>query len=209
MNAALFSIRFQVSEFYPMIRRKHLTMIDVFSYGGGLLGLFFGISVLSIVEFVLYFLLTFRRLKVAPLPVIKVTDTEARSVWKSTKHYCLHYLQKSSIHSFLLIGDSNKKAIERLVWVLTFALSIIACVFMIQKLRQKSNINSITTVIVDGGYDITKIPFPAVTIFSSYPVPPLHGHYELNYFDGLPYSKEDEDHMEMTHYAIWYSFEMN
>jgi uncharacterized membrane protein len=193
--AASFNIHFKTAEFYPLIRRVHLTEIDIFSYVGGLLGLFFGISVLSIAELVHYFILICRRLKIAPLPVIKVTDTEARSVWKSTKHYCLHYLQNSSIHSFLFIGDSDKKTIERLVWVLTFALSITGCVFMIQKLRQKSNINSITTVIVDGGYDITKIPFPAVTIFSSYPSIPTFGDFFTFHKDTKPSDPAHENTM--------------
>jgi hypothetical protein len=193
--AASFNIHFKAAEFYPLIRRVHLTEIDIFSYIGGLLGLFFGISVLSIAELVYYLLLTCRRSKVAPLPIVEVTDTEARNIWKSIKRYCLHYLENSSIHSFLFIGDNHKKTIERLVWIFTFALSITGCVFMIEKLRQKSNINSITTVIVDGGYDITKIPFPAVTIFSSYPSIPMYGDFFTFHKDTKPSDPAHENTM--------------
>lgn len=51
---------------------------------------------------------------------------------------------------------------------------------MISELRNKSNINSVVTTIVDGDFEITKIPFPAVTIFSSYPKAPLGGMYDRN-----------------------------
>lgn len=51
---------------------------------------------------------------------------------------------------------------------------------MILKLHQKSSINSVTTVIDDRGFENSKIPFPAVTIFSSYPKPPTAFSYARN-----------------------------
>lgn len=48
-------LRWKDSEFYAMFRYEQLKLVDFLSYVGGILGLFAGISVLSIVELI-YFL---------------------------------------------------------------------------------------------------------------------------------------------------------
>ena len=53
-ETAFISVKFKDEEFYPMFRHQALTMKDFLSNIGGLMGLFAGISVLSIVE-VFYF----------------------------------------------------------------------------------------------------------------------------------------------------------
>jgi hypothetical protein len=203
VKAASFKIHFKTAEFYPLIRKVHFTEIDIFSYVGGLLGLFFGISVLSIAEVGYYLMLLgkhLRRFRVIPIPIIKVVDTEARGAWKSTKQYCLEYMESSSIHSFLFIVNSNRRTLERIVWLLPFALSITGCTFMIQKLHKKSGINAVTTAIVDGGFEITKIPFPAVTIISSYPSIPTSGDFFTFHKDSKPSDPSHEGSMFNENY---------
>lgn len=204
IEAAAFNIHFKTAEFYPLIRRVHLTEIDIFSYVGGLLGLFFGFSVLSMAEIVYFFILflkTCRRGRIMPVPLIKVVDTESRAtLWLTLKRYLSRYMLNSSVHSFLFIGDSRKKIITRLVWLLAFASSITGCVFMIQELRQKSSINSIATAIVDGGSDIKEIPFPAVTIMSSYPNIPNDGDFFAFHKDTKPSDPAHEGSMYNPNY---------
>jgi len=47
--------KFKSDNFYPQIRRKYFTMIDWFSFVGGILGLFFGFSILSAFEIIFHF----------------------------------------------------------------------------------------------------------------------------------------------------------
>jgi acid-sensing ion channel, other len=49
--------RFRYSEYFPLIRYQEFKTQDFLSYVGGLLGLFAGVSVLSIIEFVYFFTL--------------------------------------------------------------------------------------------------------------------------------------------------------
>ena len=43
------------AEYYALIRYQHFTIVDFLAYVGGILGLFAGISALSVVE-ILYFI---------------------------------------------------------------------------------------------------------------------------------------------------------
>jgi amiloride-sensitive sodium channel len=52
------SIRWKDAEYYALVRYQQFKVVDFLSYVGGILGLFAGISALSIVEFLYFF--TFR-----------------------------------------------------------------------------------------------------------------------------------------------------
>lgn len=54
-NATTIALSWKGSEYYAMVRYQQLKFVDFLSYVGGILGLFAGISVLSIFE-ILYFL---------------------------------------------------------------------------------------------------------------------------------------------------------
>lgn len=54
-NNILINVGWKDSEYYAMVRYQPLNLVDFLSYIGGILGLFAGVSVLSIIE-VFYFL---------------------------------------------------------------------------------------------------------------------------------------------------------
>lgn len=47
-----FQIKFKPGDHFPIVRRKHFTVIELFAFVGGLLGLFLGISVVSFAEII-------------------------------------------------------------------------------------------------------------------------------------------------------------
>ena len=55
ISNSMIQMRWKDSEYYAMIRVQEFKLVDFFSYAGGILGLFAGISVLSIFE-IFYFL---------------------------------------------------------------------------------------------------------------------------------------------------------
>ena len=54
---SLIQMRWKDSEYYAMVRVQEFKLVDFFSYAGGILGLFAGISALSIVECLYFFTL--------------------------------------------------------------------------------------------------------------------------------------------------------
>jgi Amiloride-sensitive sodium channel len=182
-------LRFKESEFYPLFRRRHFTEIDIFSFVGGLLGLFLGFSVLSMVE-ILYFC------------VIKVCFKKTSQAYESsnmswTTHgagfnclqfrcrFIVDYMRESSVHGLAYIADKSKHFVERyiftfalvfkrlqriyylrrLIWMIAFLISMIGCVLMINKLHSKLGIDTITMVLDVGSHSVSVLPFPAITIF--------------------------------------------
>lgn len=172
----LLYVRFKSDDFYALVRRKHFTETDILAFIGGLLGLFLGFSALSFIEFLYFFTLeplagrfTQKRVKASnEAEGIKFRPTRAL---KAMKRYIFSYMKSSSIHSFNYIGDSDRLWIERVAWLIAFILSMTCCSLMVQQLYQKLNINSIAMAIQDHSQDVSQIPFPAVTIFGTYPHP--------------------------------------
>lgn len=56
-NQSILTFKYKVDEIYPLRRYQSFTIYDCISYAGGLLGLFAGISFLSIIEFIYFFTL--------------------------------------------------------------------------------------------------------------------------------------------------------
>lgn len=52
---AVFKLKFKYSEFQPLLRYQDFTFVDFLCGVGGLLGLFAGISVLSLFELIYFF----------------------------------------------------------------------------------------------------------------------------------------------------------
>ena len=95
--------KFKADSFYPQIRKKYFTMIDWFSFVGGILGLFFGFSFLSAFEVVFHVsrgLFGGKRNKV---------EKHQRSFWI----YLNNLLKDSSVHGFKYIFGDEFKMIER------------------------------------------------------------------------------------------------
>lgn len=145
-------------------------MIDIFAFVGGFLGLFLGMSVLSVVE--LFYLLVVR-------PFTNETRTppnEVNSVYQQIKKYIQGYMENSTIHSFNHISDGKRNVLERIAWFALFILSLIGCAFMVNQLHNKVKINLVTMEMEDEAHNISEIPFPAITFFGNYPK--RHSHLE-------------------------------
>ena len=54
-ESIMVSIEYDQMRYNPLVRKQQFDMLDFFSYFGGLLGLFAGISILSIVEIIYWF----------------------------------------------------------------------------------------------------------------------------------------------------------
>lgn len=194
-KTTLFTIRFKVAEFYPFIRRKPFTVVEIFSFVGGLLGLFLGVSVLSIVEVFCYLickpfmkLFETRPSESALLTQIPPTRSK-RQAWEN-EPTSGDYTKYLTVHSFKFIADGSKCWTERFFWIIAFILSMIGCVFMILQLYQKLNINSIKMTIEDRTSDIMLIPFPGITFIGNYPLP---RYFDVNLESGEPRDKDDYD----------------
>jgi len=111
-----FTVNFRDDSFYPQIRKKYFTMIDWFSFVGGILGLFFGFSFLSAFEIIFHtWMLTFggkpkKHLKIRRM-FVKTSKSE--EIIKKVRNYIKNFMTNSSIHSFSYIPDKNLKIYER------------------------------------------------------------------------------------------------
>lgn len=160
-----------------MVRSKHFTEIEIFAYIGGLLGLFFGISVLSMVEIFYLWLVEpiSRDTTLVTTIAINVKVKSSRSKIRRIRSYVRNYFHVSSIHSFNYIGDKSMRVSVKVSWIAIFALSMAACTFMIMQMYSKLSINKVTIIAEDEARPISEIPFPAVTIFGTYPVTMFYG----------------------------------
>ena len=120
--------------FYPLIRQKAFSVSDFIGSIGGLVGLFAGMSVISLVEFMFDIVeaiklkvhITKIRSKVHPMPTI-ISDY-VQEIHLNCNHflyrysvYVLYFTKSSSIHGINHIGNKNKSLAERFFWiVMTF-----------------------------------------------------------------------------------------
>ena len=104
------SVKFRDDYFFPQVRRKYFTMIDWFSFIGGILGLFFGFSFLSAFEIIFLVLKGVFDGKSVNLSVL---NFKATNRFTKVIEYCQQFLINSSIHSFKYIADKNYKLSEK------------------------------------------------------------------------------------------------
>lgn len=167
----LMAIRFKSGDHFPVVRRKHFTMTEIFAFTGGLLGLFLGISVISLAEVINLFLQPlFGKLASSPTRPSRIKTKRKRffEIFGKAKSYFSFFLKESSIHSFNFIVNA-RNCFESMFWLLTFVLSMTGCTFMILQLYWTMDFKSVTLIIDDQLIDVSEIPFPAVTVFASFP----------------------------------------
>lgn len=174
MPAIKFKILFESGDHFPIVRRKHFTVTEIFAFVGGLLGLFLGISVVSFAEVVNILLQPiFRKLSMTSCFQKKSTRNYSKKNrffknFSEVKSYFGFYLKESSIHSFNFIADTSN-SFERLFWFLSFSFSLTGCFFMISQLYQTMDFKAVDIVIDDKLTHVSEIPFPAITIFGRLP----------------------------------------
>lgn len=115
-----FRVLFKDRDFFPLIRRKQLSNIDYLSYIGGLLGLFAGISVLSIME-IFYFgvikvvlKIMAHRKRSRTYPVGRIEENSCAILGRAMKKLWtkIGFMKASSIHSVNIIVDADRSCFE-------------------------------------------------------------------------------------------------
>ncbi|XP_070505945.1 pickpocket protein 28-like [Chironomus tepperi] len=189
--------KFKQDSFYPQIRRKYFTMIDWFSFVGGILGLFFGFSFLSAFEIIFHVLqglagliINCRKQQSNRHQVDGAELKTSRKVFE----YFRKFMTESSIHGFNYIFGDDMKIYERIAWMTSFIISITACGFMIQELKDKLAIDAVSLVSQNDFINITEIPFPAITIMRIFNIernPESHDDTVNNSRNKFVYDEED------------------
>lgn len=207
-----FKVRFRPGDHFPIVRRQHFTVTEIFAFIGGLLGLFLGFSVVSFAEVVNVMLQPLLKMfssviSFSPIRFFQKTNRFFKAFDK-IKSYIGFFLKKSSIHSFNFMANSSN-CVGRFFWFLTFCFSMTGCVLMILQLHRTTDLNAVTLVIDDRLMDVSEIPFPAVTIhgrFTNYYklyFPYIHSHIEIvrsfaNWEVRLPGFKPNMSQFETT-----------
>ena len=110
-------MNFKDDSFYPQIRKKYFTIIDWFSFVGGIFGLFFGFSFLSAFEIVFHVWMSLfggnsrRHLKIKKM---FTKTSRINKFFEKVGDHLKEFLENSSIHSCVYIADSKLKIYERL-----------------------------------------------------------------------------------------------
>ena len=105
-------VKFREKEFFSLIRRKQLSSVEILSFVGGLLGLFAGFSVLSLMEAFYYFVIRVgyniysQKNKVHPIIISKNKVKEFKIV-ENVKLFVNEYLAASTIHGLKADGCKN------------------------------------------------------------------------------------------------------
>ncbi|CAG9810334.1 unnamed protein product [Chironomus riparius] len=165
------SVQFHEVRYNALIRKQQFNELDFFSYFGGLLGLFAGISVLSLIETVYWF--TIRQLESChrsdSTQVMPFNEDDEGSqpsgIFNSFKLFIVNFFNESSIHGFKFLVGSNY--VQRFFWLFFIILSAIISYEMISDVREK--IPDSRIVAYDDNFkDFGLIPFPAFTIVPEY-----------------------------------------
>lgn len=115
------SIAYDIDSVFALRKKRSYGIVEIFSFVGGILGLFAGFSVISGFEvlyyFVIYSCLKRRKkldiLKVHPIENNDFSDTKTQKFGNKLWRFSQEILQNSSIHSFSQIGGDKKVWIDR------------------------------------------------------------------------------------------------
>ncbi|RZC33873.1 ASC domain containing protein [Asbolus verrucosus] len=145
------TIFFKSDNFITAERNELYGPIDFLANFGGLLGLFTGFSVLSLME--ILNTVEMRRLN--------------NSSFKEIATYFREYCNCTSVHGFRYIGEKERSYVERefrLWWFIVFVLCLVACIFSIFEVYKKWEQSPVIVNFANKGTPIYNIPFPTVTI---------------------------------------------
>lgn len=135
-------IFYRDSSFYPLVKTQLASFSDFLGSVGGLLGLFAGVSMISIIEFLYFFIykpilrtVLHRVHKIHPRNLIKiesqtVPQINEQHVLYQLSAYFLEFLNRSTIHGVNFIADTEQNFYERIFWIIFVAFSITICYIM-------------------------------------------------------------------------------
>lgn len=105
----MIEIFFEDSGFYPFILQQQLTTLDFVSYCGGYLGLFMGISLISIIEIIYFFIVKFLFTRSQSM----IAPQEEVEAEKDKESYFSEVIRNLSIHGFNWTTIKNQHILER------------------------------------------------------------------------------------------------
>lgn len=122
MSNIMVAVRFKAGDHFPVVRRKHFTVTEMFAFTGGLLGLFLGISVVTFAEIVNVLLRPlFKKLSLIFCSRKKQSRGEFKTNrffegTRKAKSFFSFFLKESSIHSFNFVANADN-CLERIFLV--------------------------------------------------------------------------------------------
>lgn len=168
---------FSTDNFYPFIEELAFGASDFLGALGGLMGLFAGISVVSVIEIGFHLLRLFvekmldrRRLKVHAIGVVKNVDKINPSVGQRTLQYFVKIVLKSDIHGIHFLVEGGRKFWEKFFWASVVFASSIFCSFQIFEVIKFSELNPIEFGIDERIWTINDVS----SKFRQSIYPPLH-----------------------------------
>lgn len=130
---------YQKDKYNPLVRKQQFNELDFFSYFGGLLGLFAGISMISIIEGIYWFTVRLfeSRLAQSSTTVTPLNQNSAPKTEKFVKiwKFVVHFFKNSSIHGLQFLVGSNW--IQRLLWTFLVIFLAVSGYDMISEAREK------------------------------------------------------------------------
>lgn len=155
-NTAL-SSHFVSNFFFPSVKQLAFPRSEYLGSIGGLLGLFAGISVISLIEMAFFMiqaslakLMRFQNRRstheitvVAPINVVSGKKT----VFGQLTTFFLTIVNKSDVHGLHYIVEKDKKLSERLFWLATVLVSSAVCLSIVFDLVKHTELNPIEYVI--------------------------------------------------------------
>lgn len=115
------SIAYDVDSVFALRKKRSYGLVEIFSFVGGILGLFAGFSVISGFEVLYYFVIysCFKRrkkldiLRVYPIENYEFVESKNDNFGSKFWKFLQEILNNSSVHSFSQIGGDDKVWFDR------------------------------------------------------------------------------------------------
>lgn len=160
------------SNIYPLIKQEDFGKADFFGSLGGLMGLFAGISVISIIEAILGIVsAAFKKIskKLNSNKVDVIENSKAprpKTAFVNREHvlyqcsvFFYKFFRRSDIHGLCYITDRNRKLVERIFWSITVLLSTIYCSALIFDTTRNSELSPVEFGIDDKFWSLEDVSF--------------------------------------------------
>ncbi|XP_055309664.1 uncharacterized protein LOC129573300 [Sitodiplosis mosellana] len=168
------TIFYENHQFMALQRSELYGRTDFLANCGGILGLIFGASLLSIIEIFYYFTL---RLGCSLSSRMSQHETYVRNMAVATAekravlsrfHFVLgeisDFLVDSSVHGVRYFTEKGRHRTERIFWAISVGISLVLCVNFIQGVYIKWQSSPVIVTFSEKATSVSSIPFPAVTI---------------------------------------------
>lgn len=152
-----FLLTMDTTYFYPLIRYQAFTSSDFLAACGGVMGLIAGISIFSIIEFMLPLIkslkVTICKSRIAPEDDYP-RNRPPRQFLINRDHLLYHlslvfaeFLKKSSIHGVHYINDKGLSLKVKVFWLLAITASVISCSILVNDSLRNLQLNSVIVVL--------------------------------------------------------------